>query len=555
MVRAFMLASCLVILAGVLGAQALPILHVRIWLVDATGAHVPLPRHALLISDNPSTAAPRRVVTGPDGTVDVRLRAGNYTVESDEPVAVDGRAYEWRQTLDMVAGLDPTLELTPANAVVTEARPGLSGVSAPENDPSLLLPQWQGSVVAVWSPVGRLSGFIADASGLVITSRRGIEPTTGVDVQISASVRVGARVLVADATNDVAVLWVDPTEVAGLTPLSPRCTDAETAGLTEGQRLVALSAPLRGPKDLAVGEVTRLDAGTAISDLRLPPGGAGGPVFSRAGDLLGVSSLMDERNDGRRADTRVLSAAAVCAALRVAQTVRASVTVRPSPAHLPLDPTAPFPADALEAAATRRGGSLAPFQLSSSNFDVTLLTPLEVYAAQHEAASGASPARDRSNDRSRRTGPPTDFGIWSDYFVDAPPVLVIRATPRLEEGFWTTVGRAAAYTQGVALPPIKHFKPGFARMRLQCGDTDVAPIHPFTIDQRVSETDAIREGVYVYDAAALGPHCAPATLVLYSEKEPTKDDVRVIDRRVVEGVWDAFAPYRAFAGTARDVHP
>ena len=40
----------------------------------------------LLISDNPATGAPRRVVTSLEGTVDVRLRPGNYTVESDEPL-------------------------------------------------------------------------------------------------------------------------------------------------------------------------------------------------------------------------------------------------------------------------------------------------------------------------------------------------------------------------------------------------------------------------------------------------------------------------------------
>jgi hypothetical protein len=46
-----------------------------------------------------------------------------------------------------------------------------------------------------------------------------------------------------------------------------------------------------------------------------------------------------------------------------------------------------------------------------------------------------------------------------------PPVLLVRVTPKLVEGFWTNVARGAAQTQGVAIPPIKRFTSGFSRMR------------------------------------------------------------------------------------------
>ena len=74
----------------------------------------------------------------------------------------------------------------------------------------------------------------------------------------------------------------------------------------------------------------------------------------------------------------------------------------------------------------------------------------------------------------------------------------------LVESFWTTVARGAAQTQGVALPPIKHVKSGFSRMRAFCGDAEVTPIHRFKLEQRVSESDAIHEGLYVFDPGALG---------------------------------------------------
>jgi hypothetical protein len=78
-------------------------------------------------------------------------------------------------------------------------------------------------------------------------------------------------------------------------------------------------------------------------------------------------------------------------------------------------------------------------------------------------------------------------------------------------------------------------------MRAYCGDVEVTPIHPFTIEQRVSETDAIREGLYVFDREALGPHCKAVKLVLYSEKAPKKPDTQPVDPKLITQVWQDFA--------------
>ena len=56
-------------------------------------------------------------------------------------------------------------------------------------------------------------------------------------------------------------------------------------------------------------------------------------------------------------------------------------------------------------------------------------------------------------------------------------------------------------------------------MQAFCGRTEVTPIHPFKLELRVSETDAVYEGLYVFDPAALGPGCGRTTLVL-------RDDIK-----------------------------
>ena len=137
MLRALILAALLAVVPGAAPGQAVGVLHVKVTLTDAARASMPVPGHALLISDNPATSAPRRVVTAADGTAEVRLRPGNYTVESDRPLAFRGRRYQWMQIVDIVAGRDTTLELTAENAEAAAADP-----SAPPTEaaPSCRLP-------------------------------------------------------------------------------------------------------------------------------------------------------------------------------------------------------------------------------------------------------------------------------------------------------------------------------------------------------------------------------------------------------------------------------
>ena len=63
MVRAIAFAAVLLMAPHAVHAQPLSVLHVKIVLAAPDGKTTPVPRHALLISDNPSTAAPRLVVT------------------------------------------------------------------------------------------------------------------------------------------------------------------------------------------------------------------------------------------------------------------------------------------------------------------------------------------------------------------------------------------------------------------------------------------------------------------------------------------------------------
>ena len=543
MFRALLLATLFFVSSRAASGQELSVLHIKIVVVDAELKATPVPRHALLISDNPASAPPRQIITARDGTANVRLRAGNYTVESDRPVVFHGKAYEWRQTLDIVAGRDAVLELTADNAEVEPA----ASAEPLEADPSFLLPQWQDSVVALWTASTYASGFLIDAKGLIATNQRVIGTATSVEVQLSPAVKVAARVLAADPARDIAVLWIDPKVAAAVRPVPLGCAQAAKPPVVDGQELFAIGAPLREQKDMTSLTVSRVDPQAIVSDFRLASGSAGGPVFTAGGGVVGITSIVDDKNERRRVAFRVVRIDEACDVVAAAER-KMKDAAPPDGTHLPVEPVRPFPVNALKDAAERRTGSLSPYQMSSADFDVAFITPVLTYGAQYQSEQrGREWTRGPQTAEARPDVPRslTDFSNWSEYVADFPPVLLVRVTPKLVEGFWTTVARGAAQTQGISLPPIKHFKSGFSRMRIFCGAAEVTPIHAFKLEQRVSESAVISEGLYVLDPGVLGPHCGPVKLVLYSEKEPEKGDTRLVDPKVLQQFWQDFAPYRA----------
>jgi S1-C subfamily serine protease len=258
MLRALAIAALFLVVPRGVAAQAPGILHIKVVLLDAERKEIPVPRHALLISDNPQTTTPRRVVTGLDGTAEVRLRPGSYTVESDEPAIFQGKAYQWTKTLNIVAGRDAVLQLTTANAEVVAVSASAATNTVPSKpDLSTLLTQWQDSVVGLWTPTTHASGFVIDANGLVATSQRAIGTATSIEVQLTPSVKVAASVLAADSARDAAVLWINPTVAASVRPVPLECGQPAKP-VTVGQEILTIGAPLgqqNGPEFGVVNSV------------------------------------------------------------------------------------------------------------------------------------------------------------------------------------------------------------------------------------------------------------------------------------------------------------
>ena len=518
------------------------LLRVSVVLTGADRSAMPIRRHLLLISDNPSSAPPRRVFTTGDGTAEVRLRPGNYTVESDRPVAFEGRAYQWTEIVDVVTGQETVLALTAANAEAIPAAPGVpvTSPSSPlEEDSVSLATRWQGSVVEIWTPTAHASGALVDAGGLVVTNQQPIGRATEVEVQVSSTHKVAAAVVVVDAERDLAVVRIDPATMAAVPPLPLVCGEAVAAPAV-GDELIGLDAPPGRPKGAIPGEVTRVATRVIESDLVPASGASGGPVFSTRGALLGILSEGDARMRQNGADTRVVRASEVCAVVALART-KVAGSAPPPAARLPVEPATPFPTADLGDVATLLARH-PPFQLTSARFEIAVLTPAHVVGGQHAPTRGRSMPIGAAWQRVRIA---TEFANWTDYVAETPPVVFIRVTPKLVESFWMKVARGAAYTQGVALPAVKRPSSGFARMRAYCGTAELTPIHPFVLEIESGDNETISEGLYAFAPDAFAPACGAVRLEIHAQKDPARADTVAIDAAVLERVWTDFAAFRA----------
>ncbi len=240
--RQVLVLATVLALPALLSGQA-STLRVTIVLPDEAQQPTPVSRHVLLISANPATTIPKRVLTGPDGSVSIPLIPGSYTVESDRPAIFAGKSYAWTQMIDVVAGSTVALALTADNAEVTVAPEVTTPADAgtPRSDPSFLPAKWLGSVMAIWSPTTRTTGFLFDARGLIAT--RGLGAAKGTTVAINP--RASNRNPVVRVVGDHTAMTL-PSHLAGRNDGSllgvPGSAGVATSGAMVTSALFAVSA-------------------------------------------------------------------------------------------------------------------------------------------------------------------------------------------------------------------------------------------------------------------------------------------------------------------------
>jgi S1-C subfamily serine protease len=193
---------------------------------------------------------------------------------------------------------------SPSAQAAASAEGGLTAHDIYERDaPGVLYVRAELKASATASPFGTGqggeatgTGFVIDGEGHVLTNFHVVEDATSVSVGFDDNRIVQARVLGTDATNDLALLQVDPDGLK-LAPL--QLGDSST--IQVGDPVLAIGNPFGLDRTLTTGVVSALQRqitapnGFTIQhviqiDAPINPGNSGGPLLDAAGRVIGINS-------------------------------------------------------------------------------------------------------------------------------------------------------------------------------------------------------------------------------------------------------------------------
>ena len=137
---------------------------------------------------------------------------------------------------------------------------------------------------------GSGSGFIVSADGLILTSAHVVDDATDVTVRLADRRDLKATVLAVDPQSDVAVLRVDATKL-------PVVRIGDSSRVRAGEPVMTMGAPDGSGNTVTAGIISAtshaLPDGSGFpffqTDIAVNPDNSGGPVFNRAGDVIGIA--------------------------------------------------------------------------------------------------------------------------------------------------------------------------------------------------------------------------------------------------------------------------
>lgn len=143
------------------------------------------------------------------------------------------------------------------------------------------------------------SGFFFDDQGHLMTNQHIVEAGSEFIVRLADGREVTAQKLGASPADDLAVLKVDPEDVANIEPLE----FADSSKVRPGQLAIAIGSPFREFNSVGVGVVSGIERGHSSvlrrpipdmiqTDVPLNPGSSGGPLLNSDGKVIGINSAI-----------------------------------------------------------------------------------------------------------------------------------------------------------------------------------------------------------------------------------------------------------------------
>ncbi len=146
---------------------------------------------------------------------------------------------------------------------------------------------------------GTGTGFLVDSTGLVLTNNHVIDGAGTIRVTFPGGSALNAELVATRRQDDLALLRVDPDEIANITPLPFGDSDL----VKPGQLSLALGSPFGFESSISLGIVSGTDRtfrgsssvmrGLLQTDAALNPGNSGGPLINSDGEVIGVNTAVE----------------------------------------------------------------------------------------------------------------------------------------------------------------------------------------------------------------------------------------------------------------------
>ncbi|MGF6904195.1 trypsin-like peptidase domain-containing protein [Paraburkholderia sp. GAS348] len=136
---------------------------------------------------------------------------------------------------------------------------------------------------------GTGSGFIVSPDGLILTTAHVVDQADEVTVRLTDRREFKAKVLAVDAQSDVAVIQIDATKL-------PTVKLGDSSRVRVGESVLAIGSPDSFANTVTAGIVSAtsrtLQDGSSFpffqTDIAANPDNSGGPLFNRAGEVVGI---------------------------------------------------------------------------------------------------------------------------------------------------------------------------------------------------------------------------------------------------------------------------
>ncbi|KDB08523.1 HtrA2 peptidase [Burkholderia sp. lig30] len=137
---------------------------------------------------------------------------------------------------------------------------------------------------------GTGSGFIVSADGLIVTTAHVVDQATELTVRLTDRREFKASVIAVDAQSDVALLQIDATKL-------PTVKLGDSSHVRVGEQVLTIGSPDSYGNTVTTGIISAMSRtlpdGSSFpffqTDVASNPDNSGGPLFNRAGEVVGIA--------------------------------------------------------------------------------------------------------------------------------------------------------------------------------------------------------------------------------------------------------------------------